>query len=152
MNAIASIIGAVSGCISLLAIIYFLGVWRGRVDSALRILNNLITQYPPAEMWTMTKTLWDIYVVSALQGRPDLAAHGSGYKLKKEGLDLIPESLKLQLAGIDLDQNHNNIATGYLVVKTIDMEEIQSMAILANISIQESIAILSCWIEEHNGL
>jgi len=89
---IASIVGAISGSISLLGIFYLFGVWRGKVDNTLNAFNKCMDQYPPAEMWTMTKTLWDIYVVEALHHRPDLAQRGSDFKLKKEGEDLIPDT------------------------------------------------------------
>ena len=80
MENIASIIGAISGCLSLVGIVYMLGVWRGKVDNQLNNWAQSFKDYPPAEMWTMTKTLWEIYVVDALHHRPDLAVHGSSFK------------------------------------------------------------------------
>ncbi|KKK61516.1 hypothetical protein LCGC14_3013560, partial [marine sediment metagenome] len=88
---IASIVGAVSGSLSLLGIIYLFGVWRGKVDNQLNGLGKSFQDYPPAEMWTMTKTLWDVYVMDALRLRPDLAEHGSGFNLKESGKNLIPD-------------------------------------------------------------
>ncbi len=73
MADIAAIVGAVSGCISLIGIVYLFGMWRGKVDTALNSFNQCLKDYPPAEMWTMTKTLWDVYVMDALRHRPDLA-------------------------------------------------------------------------------
>ncbi|MBA7685185.1 hypothetical protein ES703_93603 [subsurface metagenome] len=144
MENIASIVGAVSGCISLLGIVYLLGVWRGKVDSTLNDFKQCLKDYPPAEMWTMTKTLWDIYVVSALHHRPDLAEHGSAFRLKKEGEDCIPDLMKALLDRIPRNpHNSEAIATGYLVVKHIGLDLISEMAEEKQLTVQEAIAILS---------
>lgn len=152
MHDIAGIVGAVSGSISLLGIAYLFGVWRGRVDSTLKDFQKCIEQYPPAEMWTMTKTLWDIYVVSALHHRPDLAGHGSDYKLKKAGEDLIPNHMKTLLQRIPRNPyNSESVATGYLVVKHIGMDLINEMAQQKELNVQEAIAILSCYLEVYRN-
>ena len=72
---LAAIIGAVSGVISIFGLAYLLGIWKGGVDSKLKDITRLLSQYPPSETALMTKTLWDIYVVDALRNRPDLAEH-----------------------------------------------------------------------------
>ena len=150
MHDIAGIIGAVSGCISLVGIVYFLGVWRGKIDTSVNDLKETIKNYPPAEMWTMTKTLWDIYVVEALHRRPDLAERGSEFKLKKEGEDLIPDHLKALLDHIPQNPSFNEaIATGYLVVKYIGLDLIGEMAKEKHLNVQEAIAILSCYLDSH---
>ncbi|MBA7667986.1 hypothetical protein ES703_76088 [subsurface metagenome] len=153
MENIASIVGAVTGCISLLGIAYLFGVWRGKVDSAVKELKDIIKNYPPAEMWTMTKTLWDIYVVEALHRRPDLAERGSRFKLKKEGEDLIPDHMKALLDRIPHNPynpyNSEAIATGYLIVKHIGLDIINEMAEQKKLSVQEAIAILSCYLDMH---
>ena len=150
MADIAAIVGAVSGCISLLGIVYFFGVWRGKVDNALSAFSQCIKDYPPAEMWTMTKTLWDIYVLAALRNRPDLADHGSSYKLKKEAEDLIPDRIKAALDNIPLNpaMNANQIASGWLVVKHLGLEQVQDMADEKELNVQEAVAILSTYLEE----
>jgi len=149
---IVGTIGAVTGCVSLIGLIYLFGVWRGKVDTSLHAVQDSIKNYPPAEMWTMVKTLWDIYVVSALHGRPDLAQHGSGYKLKQEGEDLIPDNIKTLLSLIPNNPyNSEAIATGYLVVKHIGMDLINDMAQQKALSVQEAIAILSCWFDVHSN-
>lgn len=148
MESITSIIGAISGCLSLLGIVYLFGVWRGKVDTQLKDFTKCIKDYPPAEMWTMVKTLWEIYVVAALHRRPDLAEHGSGYTLKKEGEDLIPDYILPLLKGIPRNpHNSEAVATGYLVVKHIGLELISKMAEEKDLTVQESIAILSTWLE-----
>jgi len=148
MENMAGIVGAISGCVSLLGIIYFFGVWRGKVDSALKEFKDGVKNYPPAEMWTMCKTLWEIYVVEALHRRPDLAEHGSSFKLKKEGEDLIPDDIKPLLDRIPHNPfSSEQIATGYLVVKHIGLDLIGKMAEETGLSVQEAIAILSTYLE-----
>ena len=148
MENILSIVGAISGIISLLGIVYFFGVWRGRVDSAVKELKEVIKNYPPAEMWTMAKTLWDIYIVDALHHRPDLAERGSAFKLLPEGEELIPDDLKLLLDSIPSNPlNSEGISSGYLVVKYIGLEPLSKMAQEKKLSVQEAIAILSCYLD-----
>ncbi|MBA7702808.1 hypothetical protein ES703_111583 [subsurface metagenome] len=145
---IASIVGAVSGCLSLLGIVYLFGVWRGKVDNQLNSLGKSFQDYPPAEMWTMTKTLWDVYVMDALRLRPDLAAHGSAFKLKQPGKDLIPDYMLPLLDRIPRNPGlREDIATGYLVVKHIGLELISKMAEEKKVSIQEAIALLSTYLD-----
>lgn len=148
MENIAGIIGAVSGTISVLGLVYIFAYWRGKVDTALKDLHCCLRDYPPAEMWTMVKTLWEIYVVEALHHRPDLADHGSAFHLKKEGVDLIPDHLKTLLDSIPQNPLCNNeaIASGYLVVKSIGLDLIGKMADEKGLSVQEAIAILSCYL------
>jgi len=148
MEHIPGIVGAISGCLSLLAIVYLFGVWRGKVDSAVNGFREVVKDYPPAEMWTMVKTLWEIYVVDALHHRPDLAQHGSSFKLKKEGLDLIPDYMFPLLDCIPHNPGlQEDIATGYLVVKHIGLELVSQMAREKEVSIQEAIALLSTHLE-----
>ena len=146
---IAAIIGAVSGCTSLVGIVYFLGVWRGKIDTSVTELKEALKNYPPAEMWTMTKTLYDIYIVEALHHRPDLAVHGSSFKLKKEGEDMIPDGMRTLLDSIPLNPSYNSeaVATGYLVVKYFGLDIIGEMAKEQKISVQEAIALLSCYLD-----
>jgi len=152
MENIASIVGAVSGCFSVLGVAYILGFWRGSVNSKLDTFSKCITDYPPAEMWTMVKTLWQVYVMDALRHRPDLAEHGSGYKLKKLGEDLIPDYMMPLLAHIPHNPGlQEDIATGYLVVKHIGLDRLHQMSEEKHLSVQESIAILSTYLENHTN-
>jgi len=145
---VSGIVGAISGCVSLLGIVYFLGFWRGKVESSLKAFQDCITNYPPAEMWTMTKTLWDVYVMDALRHRPDLASPGSAYKLNKEGCGLIPNYMKPLLDRIPHNPElREEIATGYLVVKHVGLDIITQMADEKKLSVQEAIAILSTYLE-----
>ncbi|MBA7652328.1 hypothetical protein ES703_60158 [subsurface metagenome] len=148
MENVASIVGAISGSLSLLGLVYLFGVWRGKVDSALNEFKQCLKDYPPAEMWTMTKTLWEIYVIDALHHRPDLAEHGSSFKLKKAGEEIIPDDIKQLLRQIPLNPyNHEAIATGCLVVQHIGLDRISKMSEEKGLSIQEAIALLSTYLD-----
>lgn len=146
---IASIIGAVSGLLSILGIIYMMGVWRGKVDTKLKQLDD----YPLGEIALMTKTLWDLYVVDALRSRPDLAEHGSAYRLKKEGESLIPQELKDELDSLALNaQEAKANPTGWQIVKALGMERIQTFADERELSLQQTIAILATYVENNAGV
>jgi len=96
----------------------------------------------------MAKTLWDIYIVDALHHRPDLAERGSAFKLLPEGEDLIPDDLKQILDSIPNNPlNSEGISSGYLVVKYIGLEPLSKMAQEKKLSVQEAIAILSCYLD-----
>lgn len=120
---VIAIIGAVSGLMSLAGVVYMVGYWKGNVDSNLKTLCEHLEKYPPAETSLRVKTLWDIYIMDALRSRPDLAQHQSSFKLKPVARDLIPEKLKLALNALP-NSNTEDIATGWLVVKTLSMDPI----------------------------
>jgi len=149
MESIASLVGAVSGVASFFGIIYMLAYWKGRVDAQLRTIQEDRDRYPLPEFCMMTKTLWDIYVIDALRGRPDLAEHGSSYRLKKEPHDLIPDNLK---AALEQVPPHNpdpeSVVTGYEVVKRLGLGPIHAMAEARQLTLEEAIAILSCYLDE----
>lgn len=152
MADIVTVVGAISGAISLVGIVYMLGYWKGQVDSKLRDMQQMMTAYPPAELSLMTKTLWDIYVIDALRARPDLAEPHSAFHLKKEGHDLIPDDLKKALDRISINpDNRNAVASGWLVVKHLGMSPISQMAEQQKLSVQEAIAILSCYLDERTS-
>lgn len=151
MENIPAIIGAVSGVVSLLTIVYLVGFWKGKIEAQLGNIVQSMQKYPPEETAVMTKTLYDIYVVDALRKRPDLAEHHSSYKLKPEGHNLIPDDIKQEL-----DKFHTNptnkeaIASGWLVVKCLGVERVSQMAEQKGLSTQEAIAILSAYLDEKN--
>jgi len=149
MENLPAIIGAISGVASLLGILYMLGYWKGRVDNQLRSIQSDLAQHPLAEVSLMTKTLWNIYVIDALRGRPDLAEQHSSYKLKQEGRDLIPDELKRDLDKIPPgNPDSESIATGWEVVKHLGLDPIHAMARAENIPPQLAIAILSTYLAE----
>jgi hypothetical protein len=152
MTEVAAIIGAISGGLSFLGIVYLAGYWKGKVDTDLKFLKHNCEEYPPSEMSRMLNTMWEIYVVDALGSRPDLATHSSAYKLRKEGEDIIPDDIKQEL-----DRLRNNeatiedIASGYLVVKKLGAERISKMAEARNLSVQEAVAILSLYLDNRKS-
>lgn len=148
MENLTGLIGSISGVISIIILIYMLGYWKGKVDQHLKSFERCLQDYPPAELATMVKTLWEVYVVDALHHRPDLATHSS-FHLKQEGHDLIPERIKPALDAIPPSEyNSNAIASGYLVVKYLGIEIIQGVAREGALSVHETIAILSCYLNE----
>lgn len=152
MQDIAAVIGAISGVVSLLAIVYFAGVWRSQVDKDRAYFRDCLKLYPPGEMWTMVKTLWDIYVVDALHNRPDLATHHSAYKLKPEGECLIPDDIKQALRQIPMNpRNREDIASGWLVIKYLGVERVSQMAELKDLTVQEAVAVLSTYLDTNNS-
>lgn len=149
MTDIAAIIGAISGVISLLGVIYGFGVWKGRMQTRVERLERDYQEYPPAEIAMMAKTLWEIYVVDALRSRPDLVEHSSSFRLKKEGEALIPDHLKNML---DSMPHNPTAAKGWEVVKTMGMEPISQMAEEKGLTVQQAIAILTAYLENRNGI
>jgi len=147
---ITSIVGTISGILSLITLIYLIAIWKGKVDNQLGSISQSMQKYPPEETSLMAKTLWDIYVVDALRNRSDLAERGSSFKLKKEVEELIPDQIKSLLDCISRNpHNREEVATGYLVVKHIGLDLIGNMAREKDLTLQESIAILSCYLEVH---
>lgn len=150
MENIASIIGAVSGLISLIGIIYLVGYWKGGVDSRLKAHEDQLRKYPPGETALMCKTMWDIYVVDALRQHPELAQHSSSFKLTKQGIDLVPEPIKKILDELEYNPTSNkDIASGWLVVKHLGISAIEQMSREKSLTVQEAIAILSTYLDAH---
>lgn len=121
-----SIIGAITGCISLVLIIYTMGVWKGSVDTKL-------------------KTLWDVYILDALHDRPDLAHHSSSYSLTPQGSELIPPVIKELLNQIG-PKELGSEPPGWLVVKTLGINSIEQMATTKSLTIRQSIGVLSTYL------
>jgi len=152
---IAALIGCITGSVSIIAVIYFVGVWRGQVDSDRKYFRErfdklpCVTDYPPAEIHTMVKTLWEVYVLDALHKRPDLASRGSKFKLKPEGERLIPEEVKVELLKVAPElKNKEDIASGFLVVETLGIGSIEALSKRNKLSVQETIAILSTFLQD----
>lgn len=99
----------------------------------------------------MVKTLWKVYVLDALHNRPDLATRSSDYKLKPNAENLIPEAVKVALLEIPKELvNDEDVVTGYLVVRTLGLGSIEVISKKQKLSIQETIAILSTFLENNN--
>lgn len=146
---IFGIIGAVSGIVSLLTVLYFAVAWKTSVDADRKAWRNTCQQYPPAELWMMCKTMWDIYVIPALQDRPDLAERHSPYRLTAKGEDLIPDHIKKQLDEIPANCiNQDDISAGWLVVKHIGLNHLSDLAKEQGVLLQEMVAILSTYLDE----
>lgn len=152
MDNILNILGVITGTISALGIVYLIGFWKGQVDSDRVEWKRCQKEYPLAELWTMAKTMWDIYVVDALHQRPDLANRNSPLKLTNKGKDLIPGEIKLILDQVPGNPNcKEDIANGWLAVKSVGLESIDKMAKDTGLSVQESIAVLSTYLDERRN-
>lgn len=145
-----SFINLCVGVVTLLGFAYIFGNWRGKVDNDRKYFRECLENYPPAEIHTMVKTLWDVYVLDALHHRPDLATHGSGFKLHPESEQLIPGDIRDTLDKLPSElKKHEDIVTGFQVVEYLGIATIESVALKMGLSLQEAIAILSTYLENH---
>lgn len=152
MELFISILGAVSGVISLAGVIWLVAYWKGGMDTWRRNVSHDIEQYPLGELWRMTNTMWDIYVVGQLSNRPDLADRHSPFRLKPKALELIPDNIKSILNDIPLNQSYReDVSNGWLVVKNIGQNSLEELAKDSGISVQEEIAVLSVYLQERNN-
>ena len=148
MNEILNLIGAITGVISLLGIIYIAGYWKGGVDAFMRQTKECQDKYPLAELNVMVKTLWDVYGLEAMSKRPDLAEHSSPWRLTPKGKDLIPDNLKKLLDGtVGIQLDHSGAAANWLVVKTLGLDRVRDFARDTGLTLHESIGILGVHLE-----
>ena len=148
MTDILNLIGAITGVISLLGIIYIAGYWKGGVDAFMRQSKECQDKYPLAELSLMVKTLWDVYGLEAMSKRPDLAEHSSPWRLTAKGKDLIPDNLKKLLDAIPgIQVDHLGEAAGWLVVKTLGLDRVSDFAKDTGLTVHESIGVLGIHLE-----
>lgn len=146
---IAAIIGAISGVGAIFGLIWMMAIWKGRVDSDREEWKRNRDEYPPAELWMMCKTMWEIFVVGTLQNRTDLATRQSPYKLTRKGKDLIPDAMRKRLDRISAPATcQEDVFSGWLVIKHLGVDSIADMAKENGISVQEAAAILSTYLNE----
>lgn len=151
MSDVGPIVGTVAGLLSLAGTIYLIGYWKGKVDQRLDRICGDMEKFPPQVTAIQVKTLWDFYVVDALRSRPDLAQHKSPFRLTPKSQDMIPAAIKHQLNGLfKLALNSEAIASGFLVVQTLGTEVIIQFARDQDLSVQEAIAVLSTYLDEHH--
>lgn len=152
----AAVIGVLTGFASLIGIFYglifklgWLKGWKESVDEWQKKHDEAEKDCSPHETALMCKTMWDIYVVGALRDRPDLATHRSPLKLTPYSESIIPDDLKITLNMIRTGrQDKENIATGWLVVKYLGITKIEKLSKDKELSIPETIAVLSTYIDE----
>ncbi|KKL50291.1 hypothetical protein LCGC14_2306970 [marine sediment metagenome] len=145
---IGSIVGLVVGIVALLGVGWRTVRWCTRIE-------------------TKVDTLWATYLADGQ--RPDLGAQHSDFRLNKEGHDLIPDDLKGRLDALTGNPGglpsfwsrlsrlnrlwrrsmpKEEVASGYLVVHTLGLEDIRTWASEKNLSVQEAIAVLSAYLAE----
>lgn len=145
-------VGAISGVVSLGGVAYGLVYWKGCVDTWRQAHEEEHKKYPPGETALMCKTMWDIYIVDALRQRPDLATRKSPYRLTDTAQMMIPEDVKgilCEIAGKPYDKEA--WASGWLVVRYLGVERIEKIAKEEKLSVQEAIAILGTYLENHSN-
>jgi hypothetical protein len=147
---IERIVGIAAGLLSLAGFIYIVAFWKGGLDNWRKSVQEEREKYPPGETCLMVKTMWDIYVVGALKDRPDLATHQSPFKLTPDAENLIPKEVKDELCGVDIrPEDAENVASGWLVVKVLGLDRIEHISREKKLSMPETIAILSTYLDNH---
>lgn len=157
LEMVAAIIGSITGILSLAGIVYLVGYWKGGIDTWKKAHDawqktheEEHRKYPPGEIALMVKTMWDIYVVGPLHDRPDLATHLSPFKLTETGTSLIPDDIKAQLCEVKKNpMDPEAVASGWLVVRNLGLDRIETLAKEKQLSVPETIAILSTYLENH---
>lgn len=144
---IASIIGATTGVLSLCSIIYLVGVWKGGIDSFKKEIEEDWKKYPPSEQHRMLQTLWEVYILDPLHKRTDLTGHHSPICLTPAGLKMIPSEIREALDSLASEGfSREDLVIGYTVVQQLGLEKISRMAEENNLSLQEMIALLACYL------
>jgi hypothetical protein len=152
LEMVAAIIGCITGVASLFGIVWLLAYWKGGIDAWRKAHEEEHRKYPAGELALMVKTMWDIYVVGPLHDRPDLATHQSPFKLTETGASLIPDEIKAELCEVKKNpMDPEAVATGWLVVKNLGMDRIEALAKDKSLSVPETIAILSTYLENHTN-
>jgi len=153
MDTLLAIGGIVLGLASLGGYIYIFAYWKGGVDEWRKKHDeDHKNSLPLCELSDMCKTMYEIYVVDALRRRPDLATHQSPYTLTDGARLLIPEPIKEILCQINRrPENREDLVSGYLVVKHLGIDRIETIAKDMKLSVQEAIAILSTFLDNTNN-
>lgn len=137
----------ISSLISLAGFVYLAGYWKGKVDSFMKTSQDCDSKYPPAEIGLQVKTLWDVYGLEALRGRPDLAGHKSPWRLTEKGQSLIPAPVRQQLDKVARLADHRDTASGWLAIKTLGLERVQELAKETELTTPETLGVLSIYVE-----
>jgi hypothetical protein len=146
----ASIVGAITGTISLFIVIWGLAVWKGAIETKVKALDDCQEKYPPAELSVMVKTLWDVYIIGGLQNRPDLASHSSPYRLHDTTRDMIPANVKEILdTKVTSSVDGKVPCLGYQIVKAIGESPLIELSKSIGLSLQETISILVTYVSEN---
>ena len=149
-QAASIIIGCIGGLLAIVNYISTRSAWRGSIDSKIKLLTECMNSYPPAEMYTMVKALWKIYVLDALSQRPDLASHSSPLKLYPATENLIPEDVRESL-DVLRRQRKDDIKTGFTVADHFGPDKITEIAKRMGTGPQLTVAILSTYLENSNN-
>jgi hypothetical protein len=125
MNEVTSWVGAVTGIVSLILILYYIAVWKGKTD-------------------TKVDTLWNIYVMDALQDNNQLIQHHSPVIITKLGEDEIPVELQVCID----DHMCRGKNYGYEVIQCLGMDKVQKFAQDKGWSVQRSLGLLALYMKK----
>jgi len=142
---LATIAGPISGILALLVTIYMVGFWKGKFETKVHALEKQAQQYPLAEMHRMVLTLWNIYVVGALESRPDLAERSSPFHLTPKGHDCIPDAVK---EAIRQGCPKNVKIPAWQAMEILGIETIETLAQDNGLTLQQTIALLAVYTED----
>ncbi|MDD5701583.1 MAG: hypothetical protein PHU23_05975 [Dehalococcoidales bacterium] len=125
MSEIISIIALITGIISLILILYKIGVRDGKVDTKLDVL-------------------WNVYVMDALHNEANLAQHHSPPTITPEGEAIIPADFKQCIEKHTCkDGNY-----GFEVVQCLGMEKVQKFAQDNDWTMQKALGILTLYMRK----
>jgi hypothetical protein len=144
MSDFASYIGMATGSVSLAMLVYRFGYKDSKVDAYIKKASDDDEKYPIAEIATQVKTMWDVYVVSALHDRRDLASHQSPLTITEEGEAMIPEDIKQVLLVYNVRPGQVHSAS-WMVLKCIGLENIERLAVKINLPVPITLALLSVY-------
>ncbi len=109
-------------------------------------------KYSLSQTALMTQKLWELYVDEPLRHRPDLATHQSPYYLTSWAQELIPEAIKKALCELaEQPYDYEAWASGFLVLEHLGIDVIEQLSKEKQLSVQETIAILGTYLENHTN-
>jgi len=149
MDTVFSVIGAITGLVSLIGLVYQLGYRNANVDGKIEKMEKTLEKWNLGEIGTQVKTLWDIYVLDALRNRPDLASHSSSLTINPKGEDMLPDDVKKALREFQpCDQDMDSAS--WLVVKCLGVERIENLSKNIDLSYQETVALLAVYYQKYH--
>jgi hypothetical protein len=145
---ISLIIGIVTFIGGVASGVYQFGFKNGEMGNILKGIKKDLDKYPLAEMSTQVKTMWDVYVMDALHGHPDLAQHRSPLTITEKGEAMIPDDIKQRLNAYRPPPN-NHSAT-WSVINCLGMEQVTSLSLEIKLPLSLVLALLSVFYEKYH--
>jgi len=141
MNTAFQIMSFILGLLSILGIIGAAFYWKGSVDSLLKRVCVLPDDVANLKM--KMDVIWKLFVEQVLDGKPNLAQRGSGFKLTAEG-----EEAMVDIAHViaDVKKERPNLEPSdvlTIVTQKIGMVELEKIAHKNGHSTREYLAMLT---------